>query len=105
MARWIDADKLIEAFRDYPFGDFITPQGVIDVIDGFADASRDKEIHEQKEMETFLAVRDILKGSGNNWAYNMCYRTPWGFYGNHSIDERVKILLDKYSVSDFNCGT
>ncbi len=39
MLRYIDADKLIEAFNDYPFGDSITPQGAIEIIDGFADAS------------------------------------------------------------------
>lgn len=102
--RLIDADKLIEAFKDYPFGDSITLQGAIDVIDGFADTNRDHEMYEKKKLETFIAVRDILKKSGNTLAHNMCYRTPWGFYGKHSVEECVKILLDKCTVTNQNCN-
>lgn len=53
--------------------------------------------YEKNQMQTFLAVRNALKKSGNALAYNMCYKTPWRFYGTHSADECVRILLDKYS--------
>lgn len=57
----------------------------------------EREQYEKKKMKTFLAVRNILKESGNAWACNMCYHTPWKFYGSHSVDECVKILLNKYT--------
>lgn len=104
--RLIDADKLIETFKDYPFGDdSMSPQAAIDVIDGFADANRSLEMYEKKKLETFIAVRDILKESGNALAYNNCYHTPWGFYGKHSVAECLEFLLDKYTVNDKNCST
>lgn len=49
-------------------------------------------------METFLNVKEFLKESGNIRAYIMCYETPWKFYGEHTADECVKILLEKYKV-------
>ncbi|MCM1237084.1 MAG: hypothetical protein NC489_43980 [Ruminococcus flavefaciens] len=49
--RPIDADKLIKAFKDYPFGNFITPQGAIDVIDGFADAIAGAETIEAEPVK------------------------------------------------------
>ncbi|MCM1167093.1 MAG: hypothetical protein NC401_13895 [Ruminococcus sp.] len=55
-------------------------------------------------VETFLAVRDILKKSGNAWAYNMCYKTPPKFYRTHSVDECVKMLLDKYTYFPNCCA-
>lgn len=57
----------------------------------------EREQYEKKKMETFCAVRDILKESGNNWAYNMCFSTPWKFYGTHTVEECVNILLEKYT--------
>lgn len=51
---------------------------------------------QKKRTETFCAVRDTLKKLGNTWAYHMCFKTPWGFYGKHSVEECVKILLEKY---------
>lgn len=53
--------------------------------------------YDKKEKETFRSVRAILQKSGNPWAYNMCYKMPWKFYGMHNVDECVKILLDKYT--------
>lgn len=64
----------------------------------------EREQYFKKERETFCAVRDILKESGNKWAANMCYKTPWKFYGTHSVDECVKILLEKYTVDASGCG-
>lgn len=61
------------------------------------------ELYKKKKMETFLAVKNILKKSGNVWAYNMCYHTPWGFYGTHTVEECVNILLEKYTYCP-NCG-
>lgn len=55
--------------------------------------SKKLEMYEKKKMETFLSVRDILKKSGNVEAYHKCFHTPWKFYGTHSVDECVKILL------------
>lgn len=56
-----------------------------------------REQYETKQRETFRNVRDTLRKSGNSCAYNMCYKTPWKFYGEHTVDECVKILLEKYS--------
>lgn len=57
-----------------------------------------REQYEKKQMETFLNVKEFLKESGNIRAYIMCYETPWKFYGEHTADECVKILLEKYKV-------
>ena len=59
----------------------------------------EREQYEKKKMETFIAVRDILKKSGNNWAYNKCFRTPWKFYGMYSVKECVRILLKRYRLN------
>lgn len=62
----------------------------------------ERKRYEKKKIQTFCAVRDILKKSCNIWAYNMCFKTPWGFYGAHTVEECVTTLLEKYTYP--NCG-
>ncbi len=67
-------------------------------IDRSKMSEEEKVRFDKKKRETFRAVRDTLRESGNAWAYNMCFHTPWYFYGTHSADECVKILLDNYKA-------
>lgn len=57
-----------------------------------------KEFRE-KEMETFVAVRDFLKESKEILAYNICFKMPWIFYGVYTFEECVKILLAESTKS------
>lgn len=54
-----------------------------------------REEFQQKEKETFVAVRDFLKESKNAPAYNICFRKPWIFYGVYSFEKCVEILINE----------
>lgn len=62
----------------------------------------EREYREEKAVKTFCIVRDALKKSGNAWACNACFHTPWKFYKTHTTEECVKLLLEKYTCP--NCG-
>lgn len=53
-----------------------------------------REEFQQKERETFVAVRDFLKKS-KNVAYNRCFKKPWIFYGVYSFEKCVEILINE----------
>lgn len=58
-----------------------------------------REEFNQRERETFAAVRDFLKEGDEKMAYNLCYKKPWIFYGVYSFEKCVKILLAESTVS------
>ncbi len=74
MSRYIDADKLIESFKDYPFGDTITLTGAIDIIDGFAETSNVADVAPVKHGEWMGTVCTAC-GESTSFYYD-CHYCP-----------------------------
>lgn len=46
-----------------------------------------------KEAEqNFIKVRDKLNAPETIVAFNLCWKKPWKFYREHSVDEAMEIL-------------
>lgn len=46
-----------------------------------------------KEAEqNFVKVRDKLNTPETRVAFNLCWKKPWKFYREHSINEAIEIL-------------
>lgn len=56
----------------------------------------------KEHYNAFLEVRDELKRRGEIHAYRICFKKPFKFYGEHSVEETVEILIKE--SNQYNCG-
>lgn len=51
-----------------------------------------KKSEYEEHFKAFLKVRDTLAERKETWALVRCYHKPVKFYGEHSLEEAIKIL-------------
>ena len=56
------------------------------------------EEHRAAASRCFLEVRRALNKPETRMAYNRCFKKPWRFYVNHTVDEAVSILIDECNL-------
>ena len=50
--------------------------------------------HEQN-VKKFIEVRNSLNNSENMAAFRLCWKKPYKFYGEHSVNEAIEILKEE----------
>ena len=56
----------------------------------------------KKQMENFCKVRDYFfkRMSEFPYAYRMCWKKPYGFWSDHTVDEAITILSFEQWIDD-----
>lgn len=49
----------------------------------------------EEQKKRFLEVRRALNTSDTILAYNLCWKKPWKFYKEHTVEDAIKILLEE----------
>ena len=47
-------------------------------------------------VKKFIEVRNSLYQNNQPYAYRMSYKQPWKFYREHTVNEAINILTEKY---------
>lgn len=47
----------------------------------------------ERNIKAFLEVRDKLNKPETTAAFRLCWKKPYRFYGEHTTDEAIKILI------------
>jgi hypothetical protein len=48
-----------------------------------------------KAMQTFLEVRKRLNKPETRLEYNRCYKKPWRFYRQNTVEKAISILKEE----------
>lgn len=49
----------------------------------------------EQSVKNFIKVRDLLDNSENMAAFRLCWKKPYKFYGEHSVNEAIEILREE----------
>ena len=47
----------------------------------------------ERNVKAFLTVRDKLNKPETRAAFRLCWKKPYRFYGEHTMEEAIKILM------------